>query len=224
MRLKRALISLIIIALSSSLIGCGESISSANDEFLPDNKNIVSNSNIFQNSLTEKLIFKRENGSEDFSFIPKSNGIKLEGIQGETIVNLTVDINRKIQIQTSAGSILSHVLIRDNSWTIEDGEETEELYTLQQQTNGDYKLESGDNTAIYQIKKRDYGLEIETPDQKSLYKVKHQDNKQILQDINNKTVLETKSDFPLLAIACYGFEVLDEAEQTGLAYAISLAK
>lgn len=176
-----------------------------------------------QNNLTKSFTFQREDGTTNFYIRPRSNGVKLERGQGGTIVNLLIDFRKELSIETPAGLILGHILSHDNYWKIEDGEETKILYLLRQETDGNYILESGDNRELYRIKQQDYGLEILTPQQESIYKVTSENNKNILQNASGKIILMTDADYPLLAMACYGFEILDRNQQSGLSYAIILS-
>jgi hypothetical protein len=225
MKLNSALTSFIVLSLGLSLFGCKGSISKAeNEPFVNDLATMVSDKVVVKNNLPEKIKFTKANNSETFFLKPKENGLKLEGIEGEAISNLTLDIHGKIQIETTTGLILGHVLSRDNYWKLEDAEQTQALYALSQEPDGDYSLKSPDNQEIYRVESRDYGFEVKNAQDKSVYTIKVKDNKAVLQDTNEHTVLETTSEFPLLAVACYGFDVLDQSQQTALAYAVSLMK
>ena len=184
---------------------------------------IVSNSQSLDFNLASKVKFKLENGNEAFSLKPKEDGIKVESANGKEIARLTVDEQRKIKIKDAADRTLGYVVSQDKYWKIENSEQTKELYILRQQADGDYKLETGDDNQVYRIKSRDYGWEIETPQKQSLYKVKIKDDKIVLRDKDEMTVIKTESDFPLLAVACFGFDVLSQEQQSALAYAVILA-
>ena len=188
----------------------------------PPPQQVVNNSPS-ANNLTSKVKFKLENGNEAFSLKPKENGIKVESADGSEIARLTVDEQNKIKIKNAADATLGYVVSKDKFWKIENPEHTKELYILRQQADGDYKLETEGDRQIYRIKRRDYGWEIETPQKESLYKVKTKENKIVLRDKDDVMVIKTKSDFPLLAIACFGMDVMTQEQQSALAYAIVLA-
>ena len=175
-----------------------------------------------QNNLATKVKFKLENGNEAFSLKPKDNGIKVEGADGTEIARLTVDERQKIKIKDKSDRPLGYIVTKDQAWKLENAEQTQELYILRRQSDGDYKLETGDDKQVYRIKSRDYGWEIETPQKQSLYKVKTKGDKIVLRDRNEATVIKTKGNIPSLAVACYGFDVLSEPQQSALAYAVSL--
>ena len=224
-KLKSALISWFSLSICLSLVSCSNSISTAESEPLAnDYITIRSNKVVVKNNLKERVKFIRGNDSRAFSLRPQDNGLKLEGTQGQPMSTLTVDAKGKITIATSAGSILGHVSGNSNYWQLEDGEETKVLYFLRKQADGNYQLESANNEQIYNIKNRDYGLEIETTKGKPIYKVKVEDNQTVLLDHDNNIIFKTQSSLSPLAVACYGFNVLDRHQQTAFAYAVSLMK
>ena len=110
------------------------------------------------------------------------------------------------------------------SWKIKDASQNQELYVLQRQSDGDYKLKSGANQEIYRIKKREYGFEIETPAKQSLYKIKSKDGKISLKNPSGKTVLYVKSGLTPIAIACFGFDALNHEQKAALAYTVNLSE
>jgi hypothetical protein len=165
-----------------------------------------------------QIKFKQENGSDKFTLKFKNDGAKLIGDKEQEIARFKVD-NGKVKIKTSGEQTLGYIVTESEYWKVENPEQTKELYILRRQTDGDYKLETGDNQEIYRIKKRDYGLEIETPEKKSLYKIKVKEGKTTLQDASGKTVFSTKSPMIPVAIACFGFDKLTLEQQAGLAYA-----
>lgn len=188
------------------------------------NSEIIQQHNIIaQNNITTKIKFKKSDGTEAFSLKPKHDGIKIEDSNNLEIARLTVDSNRKIKIKNPSDIPLGYVVSRSNSWKLKNANQTETLFILRKQTDGDYKLESEKDEAIYRIKRRNYGFEIETPQKQSLYKVKTKNNKLVLRDRNDNTVIQTSSDFPVIAMACLGFDALSQEQQIALAYALILA-
>ena len=221
MKLQLLLISILVILSSCTTQAPVEENSSAATSNPPSPE--VIDSSPSANNLTNKVKFKLENGDEAFSLKPKDNGIKVESADGSEIARLTVDEERKIKIKDAADTTLGYVVSKDEYWKIENPEQTKELYILRQQSDGDYKLETDSDRQIYRLKRRDYGWEIETPEKESLYKVKTKDNKIVLRDKDEITVIKTEADFSLLALACFGLDVLTQEQQSALAYAITLA-
>ena len=223
MKLKLLLIFSLVI-----LFGCSQTVVQkespiANNTNSSASETVSNSQSTSQNNLATKVKFKLENGNEAFSLKPKEDGIKVEDAGGKEIARLTIDEQGKIKIKNAADKPLGYVISQDTYWKIENSEQTKELYILRQQGDGDYKLETGNDSQVYRIKRRDYGWEIETPQKESLYKVKVKDNKTVLRDKDEVTVIKTESDFPLLAVACFGFDVLSQEQQSALAYAVTLA-
>lgn len=171
----------------------------------------------------EAIKFKQADGSERFSLKFKPDGAKLVDGQDRELVRLTLDANQKIKIKDAEDSVLGYVVSQDGYWKLENAEQTEELYILRQQPDGDLKLEDGRDRALYRIKLRDYGYEIETPEKQSLYKVKAKEGKISLRDASDQTVLSTRSAILPAAVACFGFDELTPEQQAALAYAVNLA-
>ena len=222
-KLKSALISLFSLSVCLSLVSCANSISTAENEPLAnDYITTISNKIVIKNNLKEKVKFQKGNDSRAFSLRPQDNGIKLEGAKGQPLSTLTVDAKGKITIATSAGSILGHVSGNSNYWQLKDGEETKVLYFLRKQADGNYQLESTQDRPIYSINSRNDGFEIKTTKGESIYQVKVEDDRTILLDRDNNIILKTQSSLSPIAVACYGFSVLNRHQQTALAYAVSL--
>jgi hypothetical protein len=173
---------------------------------------------------SEKIKFKLENGNEAFSLKPKEDGAKLESAQGKEIARLNLDENGKIKIKDANDKVLGYIVTKSGYWKIENSEQTSELFILRRQDDGDYKLETGDDKEVYRIKKRDYGFEIETSSKQSLYKIKEKEGKISLRNSSDQTILSTKDQFLPIALSCFGFDVLSQPQQAGLAYAVQLSK
>lgn len=233
MNIKLLLASIIIFPINLSLINYPVIANIVNVPFKNSDiikqdtvkNNISSNHNhlVARNNLTEKVKFKRGDGTEAFSLKPKHNGIKIEAADNREIARLTVDNNRKIKIKNPADITLGYVVSKSNSWKIKNANQTKILFILRKQADGDYKLETSQDKAIYRIKRRNYGFEIEKPNKQSLYKIKTKNNKIVLQDGNDKIVIQTSSKFSLAAMTCLGFDVLSQEQKIALAYALSLA-
>jgi len=169
----------------------------------------------------EKVKFKLDGGDEAFSLKFKADGAKLEDAGGAELARLKVDETRKIKIKDANDNTLGYVITQAGYWKLENAEQTQELFVLRRQADGDYKLETAADQPVYRIKTRDYGFEIETPQKQSLYKVKMKGEKLSLRDANENTVLYTKSTFLPIALACFGFDQLSREQQAALAYAVN---
>ena len=87
------------------------------------------------------------------------------------------------------------------------------------------RLKNGEETLIYEIKKRDYGFEIEDSKEASIAKVKLKDGKSSLRNSDDKTLYSTRDPIALPAITCLGFEAIESLElRAGLMTALTLNK
>jgi hypothetical protein len=168
------------------------------------------------------LKFKQGNGDNAFSLKLKANGAKLVDPADGELARLTVDEAQKVKIKDAQDNTLGYVVKTGDHWKIKNAEQSETLYVLRRQADGDYKLEDGQDQQIYRIKARDYGYEIETPAKQSLYKVKLKEGKTSLRNAQDETVLSTKDAIATIAVAAFGLEVLTPAQQAALAYAVNL--
>ena len=166
--------------------------------------------------ISSKLKFKGPDGEVAFSVKPESDGAKLVDGSEQEIARFTVDQN-KLKIKDAADVVLGHVIVVDGHFKIENADQTRELFKLQMQSDGDWKLEDSGGRLIYKIKKRDYGFEIEDDKNNSLSKAKLKGGKTSLRNTAEETVLYTKDEINTLAFACMGFEaVKSQPLQAGL--------
>lgn len=168
----------------------------------------------------EQLKFKQDNGDELFAIKFRADGAKLVDAADQEIARFTVDDQQKVKIKDPQDQVLGYIVPKDGYWKIENAAQTQELYILRRQEDGDYKLEDGADNPIYRIKVRDYGYEIETPEKQSLYKVKLRDGKVSLRNAQDVTVLSTRSEMTPIAVAAFGFDLLSQEQQAALAYAV----
>jgi hypothetical protein len=172
---------------------------------------------------TEKIKFKSENGAAVLSIKPMADGAKVVDGNDRELARLKLDDRRKVKIKNTADKVLGYVVSSSGTWKLENAEQSQELYVLRRQADGDYKLERGNNQPLYHIKARNDGFEIETPAKQSLYKVKLKEGKLSLRNAQDKTVLSTKDKLVPVAIASFGFKELSREQQAALAYAVNLA-
>ncbi len=165
--------------------------------------------------------FKGENGADLFSLKLMPDGAKLVDASNKELARLNVDDRSKVKIKNAADKVLGYVVPERDYWKVKNANQSQELYVLRRQPDGDYKLERGSNQPLYRIKVRDYGFEIETPTKQSLYKVKVKGDKISLRNAQDKTVLYTKGNFLPIAVACFGFEDLSREQKAALAYAVN---
>jgi hypothetical protein len=172
---------------------------------------------------TDKIEFKLENGAEVFTIKLKPDGAKLVNANNQELARFKLDEKQKLKIKGADDRTLGFIVAEGDRWKVKNANQTQELYILRRQADGDYKLEDGSDSEIYRIKKRDYGWEIETQTKQSLYKIKVKDGKTSLRDASDKTVLYIKAELAPIAIACFGFDVLTQEQKAALAYMVNLA-
>jgi len=168
----------------------------------------------------DKIKFKQADEAEKYALKLRDDGAKLVDGTDRELARLTLDSN-KIKIKDPADQVLGYVVSHDSYWKLENADQTQELYVLRRQADGDLKLEDGNDAPIYRIKVRDYGYEIETPAKQSLYKVKVSNGKISLRDASEETVLSTRSPLLPAAMTPFGFDVLTPPQQAALAYAVN---
>jgi hypothetical protein len=171
----------------------------------------------------QKLKFKRSGGIKAFALKPDVDGVQLVNGNNKELAWFEVDDGPKVKIKNTTDQVIGYIVIKNGIWQVKNADETKNLYILRRQDNGNYQLEDGANREIYEIKAREYGLEIESPNQQSLYQVKVKNGKISLRNASAKMVLYTKSQLTPIAIACFGFDVLSQEQQAALAYAVKLS-
>ncbi|MEP3478519.1 MAG: hypothetical protein ABJZ55_04670 [Fuerstiella sp.] len=166
--------------------------------------------------ISSKIKFKGADGEVSFSVKPEGDGAKLVDSTEQEIARFTVDGN-KLKVKDAADVVLGFVVVVDGHFKIKNAKQTVELFKLQSQADGDWKLENGGGDLIYKIKKRDYGFEIEDGNDNSVSKAKRKSGKTSLRNSAEETVLYTKDDISTLAFACMGLDsVKSQPLQAGL--------
>lgn len=182
---------------------------------------IVHNDSPVAVDLKAAIKFKQYNGQERFTLKPKSDGAKLEDASGQEILRLKQDSTQKIKIKDPQEQVLGYVVSANHAWKLKSPDQSQDLFVLRRQGDGDYQLKTGSNQLVYRLKVRDYGYEIETASKDSLYKIKTKGSKTLLNDSKGEILLYTKPPIPPVVMASFGLDALTEAQQTALAYALA---
>lgn len=161
--------------------------------------------------LREKIKFKSDDGKTAFSIKPQDDGAKLVDADEMELARFNVDGN-KLKIKAPDDEVMGYIVAADGQYKIKNAQQDVELWELQRQDDGDWKLKDGQETLIYKIKVRDYGFEIEDADEVSRFKVKLKDGKSSLRDASDKTVFSTHDSLPTIAVACLGCEAIEKIE------------
>ena len=160
-------------------------------------------------TLFDRVQIKNEVGGDALEFKAKSDGAKVVDLRERELfrINLKGD---KLKIKRPDESVVGYVVAKPGQFKVLDATEKLELFELQKQADGDWKLKDGKDKLLLRLKRRDYGFELETPDDKSLFKSKLKDGKVSLRDVNDKTVHSMKDSTSTLALSCLGFQPISE--------------
>ena len=161
--------------------------------------------------LTDKVKFKSGAETTVFSLKPMDDGAKLVDANEREIARYNLS-ESKLKIKGPNDKVLGYITASGSDFKVKNAEQDVELWKLQQQDDGEWKLEDGNDKIIYKIKMREYGYEIEDNADNSLYKVKFKDGKTSLRDQEEKTVCYTKDNVSTLAVTCLGFEEIESLE------------
>ncbi len=170
--------------------------------------------------LADKVKFKLGNDKTAYSFKPADGGAKWVDGDEKELARFRVYADR-IKVKNPDDSEAGNIRISPTRLKVE-GANGEKLCELQRQSDGDWKLDDADEQLVYRIKVRDYGFEIESPDDKSLFKIKKKGDKISVRNPAEETILSTKDDVPLLAVAVLMLEKVENKSLRG-AMAMSFA-
>lgn len=173
------------------------------------------------NTATDKIKFKTAGGSDLFSLKQQADGAKLVDGQNQELAKIKTDKPGKIKVKAASEKVLGYVVTEKGYWKLQNPEQTQDLYVLRRQENGDYKLEDTAKKEVYRIRAKNDGFEIVTPDQQLVYQVKVKEGKTSLRKASEQTIFYTKSGLTPIAFACFGFDVLTREQQAALAYAVN---
>ncbi|BAY31250.1 hypothetical protein NIES2107_31090 [Nostoc carneum NIES-2107] len=169
-----------------------------------------------------KIQFKTEGGSELFAMKPEADGAKLVDGKNQELARIKADKSGKIKIKDSSEKVLGYIVAEKGAWKVKDANQSQDLYVLRRQNDGDYKLEDTAKKEVYRITASKDGFVIETPDKNLVYQVKVKEGKTSLRKASSKTIFSTKSQLSPIEFTCFGLDVLTREQQAGLAYAVNL--
>ena len=156
-------------------------------------------------TLKEHIQFKDADGHRVFELKPEPDGAKLVGPDEQEIARYHVK-DHTVKIKDADDMVLGHVVRVADHYKVEDPERQTVLFKLAAQGDGDWTVENGTQKRLYRIKKRDYGYEIELPNDDSVAKAKLKEGKHSLRNAQDVTVYSTKDHTSTLGVACLGLE------------------
>ncbi len=174
----------------------------------------------FSNIRTQKITFRQPGGATEFSLQFKSSGGKLLDPTGKVIASLILQSDGSIKLTDAMNNPVGYVVRTDDTLQVESPKRTKTLFSYVEQTNGDALLTRSDGSTVYRLKANDAGYVVES-EKSTLYTVLTSKGRGQMQTGDGETVMMTDSEILPSAIAIFGFDKLTQAQQAGLAYALS---
>lgn len=159
-------------------------------------------------------------GKDVWEFKGKDDGAKVVDAQERELFRFNLN-DHKLKVKKSDDSVIGYISAKPGEFKVLDVTGKKELFEVQRQADGDWKLKDSKEQLLVRIKKRDYGFELESPDEKSLFKSKLKDGKASLRNAQDQTVYYSKDTASTLALSCLGLKALpDDGLRLGLAAAV----
>jgi hypothetical protein len=169
-----------------------------------------------------RIKLKDGEGAAAYELKKKDDGAKLVDPADAEVLRFKLD-GTKLKVKGPDDKVFGYVVVRPGELTLKDADQTKELFEVQRGEDGDWKLKDGADRMLLRIKKREYGWEIETPDDARTGKVKSDGGKVSLRDADEKTQYYTKDAVKPLAMAMLGLTPVESFElRAGLMVAVQL--
>ncbi len=169
---------------------------------------------------SHKIVFRQADGTPKFSIQFKPTGGKLIDRKGNVSANFVLKGDRTIQLTSSRNEIMGYVVRTQDTWTIENPKRTKALFTFRREPDGSAALLQGDGAALHELKATSEGYVVASGKSEQ-YVVSTQKGTVQLQTNDGTTVVATDSAIEPIALASFGFTQLTQAQQAGLAYALT---
>jgi len=164
-----------------------------------------------------RVQIKDASGQDVWEFKGKDDGAKVVDAKERELFRLNLK-DHKLKIKLPDDSVIGYVSAKPGEFKVLDSSGQKELFELQRQADGDWKLKDVKDQLLVRIKKRDYGYELESPHEKSLFKCKLKDGKASLRDAQDLTIYSSKDTSSTLALSCLGLKALpSDGVRLGLA-------
>ncbi len=175
----------------------------------------------FQSGLpSHKIIFREADGTPEFSLQFKPTGGKLIDRSGKVITSLIIKGDGSIQLNDINNKTVGYIARRENAWHIENPKRSKTLFTFRREDNGNATLSRAGGSAIYDLKATEDGYTV-AAGKAEPYTVSSRKGTGHLQTSEGETIIATDSAIEPVALASFGFTQLTQAQQAGLAYALS---
>ncbi len=170
---------------------------------------------------SQKVTFRHANGTPEYSLLFKATGGKLLDDSGNVIANLILESDGALRLTSASNATIGYVVRSEDSITVEGPKRTKTLFSFTQNSNGDAALTRSNGSVVYQLQATDTGYTVES-DKAALYTVHMSKGTGQLQTNDGEMVVVTDGNIAPAALASFGFTKLTQAQQAGLAYALSV--
>ena len=170
---------------------------------------------------SQKITFRTPNGTPEFSLQFKSSGGKLLDASGNVIANLILQCDGAVKLTDANNNVVGYVNQTEDAVLIESPKRSKTLFSFVQQSDGNALLTRNNGSTVYQLTATDDGYSVDSG-KAALYAVQAKKGSGQLQTTNGQTVMAADGEITPAALAAFGFEKLSQAQQAGLAYALSI--
>ncbi len=172
------------------------------------------------NAGARKITFRQSNGTTEFSLLFKATGGKLIDQSGKVVTNLILESDGAIRLTDANNKTVGYISPIDDTWQVESPKRTKTLFTFQQEANGNATLVRNDGSTLYALEASDGGYIVEVG-KGNRYTVNISKGNGQLQTDEGDMIMATDGAIAPAALASFGFAKLTQAQQAGLAYALS---
>ncbi|MGC1216926.1 MAG: hypothetical protein WA883_05590 [Phormidesmis sp.] len=169
---------------------------------------------------SQKITFRHADGTPEFSLLFKSTGGKLLDSTGAVIANLILESDGTLRLTNASNAVTGYIVRTEDSILLEGPKRTKTLFSFTQDASGDASLIRSNGSTVYQLNATSTGYTVKS-DKAALYTVRMNKGIGHLQTSDGVTVVATDSNIAPAALASFGFTKLTQAQQAGLAYALS---
>lgn len=171
-------------------------------------------------AIAQKITFRKTDGTPEFSLQFKSTGGKLLDPSGSVIANLILESDGAIRLTDTSNATVGYVVRDGDALSVESPKRTKTLFSFERQNDGNATLTRNDGSVVYQLTATEGGYTVKS-DKAMLYTALSRKGSGQLQTGEGQTVIATDKAIVPAAIASFGFNKLTQAQQAGLAYALS---
>lgn len=170
-------------------------------------------------SYVHKLKFKAADAAGSFALKVREDGAKLVDAEEHELARIRVEDDGRVKFKDAADTALGSVHGASPQWHLKDAAGAV-VFQLVRQDDGDLKVQDGKGALLFRVKVRDYGAEIEMPDDRSLFKAKRKDGGLSIRDAADTTVLRSNDPGDAQAAALLVLPGLTLPQRAALWYVV----